>query len=98
MIEDAVVLDVKGGEAYKPKAGFWTSFGLWVQRESSSCHFIEYEFERTTPPDKTSASAPSSCKKAPSVVEGEVLSRGNLDVARTNAAASRCWSERSLEH
>ena len=99
MIDEAVVLDVKGGEAYKPKSGFWTSFGgLWIQRESSSCHSIESKFERTAPPNKTSAAAPSSCKKAPSVVEGEVRSRENLDVARTNATASRCWSERSLEH
>ena len=99
MIDEAVVLDVKGGEAYKPKSGFWTSFGgLWIQRESSSCHSIESKFERTAPPNKTSAAAPSSCKKAPSVVEGEVCSRENLDVARTNATASRCWSERSLEH
>eukprot|EP00435_Cladocopium_sp_Y103_P040414 s2140_g11.t1 len=99
MIDDAVVLDVEGGEVYKPRSGFWTSLGgLWIQRESSSCHSIESKFERTAPTDKTRA-APSSCKKAPIVVEGEVPARGNLDMATTNATESRrCWRERCLEH
>ena len=82
MVQDAVILDVRGGEVHKPKSGFWTSLSvLWIHSESSSCH-SKPKFRRVTLENTrdTRSATSSSSKNVSGVVEESNWSRPNAAI------------------